>query len=66
MRGEDGKALLTYREIGEAFGYTDRQDANNAYRAYVGSGEDLLSYLTRKRKVDGEFDIWGEFGSNLV
>ena len=54
LRGRDGKALLTYQEISEEFGYADRQNAENMCRAYGECGEDLLGYLRRKRKVDEE------------
>ncbi len=52
LAGADGKPLMTFAEIAQAFGYPDRRNVNNFWRAFEQSGCDFLDYLKRKYKID--------------
>jgi transposase-like protein len=47
-------AVYTFQQIAQAFGYKDRQEANNYWRRFWQCGGEFLPYLVRKRKVDQE------------
>jgi hypothetical protein len=49
---ETGKPLFTDQQLAEAFGYPSRQNIQNFGQEFEQSGQDLLAYLQRKRKVD--------------
>lgn len=51
---ETGKHRYTFEEIANAFGYADRRNVNNYWREFHLCGEDFLSFMIRKRKVDAE------------
>lgn len=50
--GANGKPLMTFAEIAQAFGYPDRRNVNNFWREFEQSGCDFLDYLKRKYKID--------------
>ena len=47
-----GRPLFTFKVIADAFGYPDRRNVNNYWRDFEQCGQDILSYIRRKRKVD--------------
>ena len=46
------RPLFTFKKIADAFGYPDRRNVNNYWRDFEQCGQDILSYIRRKRKVD--------------
>jgi transposase-like protein len=52
LRRADGRPLMTYESIAGQLGYADRRNVHNYWMAYEACGEDLGSYLSRKKKVD--------------
>jgi len=46
------RPLFTFKVIADAFGYPDRRNVNNYWRDFEQCGQDILSYIRRKRKVD--------------
>lgn len=51
---ETGKPLFTYQHLADVFGYRHRQNIQNFWQEWEQSGDDLLTYLRRRRKVDPE------------
>lgn len=51
LKTENGKHLVTFERLSTLFNLNARQDSNNYYRQFKESGEDLLSFLTRKKKL---------------
>lgn len=49
---DTGTPLFTYQHIADALGYKDRRDVKNYWRAFAACGNQLLSFLQRKRTVD--------------
>ena len=49
---ETGDSLFTHEEIAKAFGYKARQNIQNYEQQFRQCGEDILTYLQRKCKVD--------------
>lgn len=49
---KSGKPLFTYQQLADGFGYAHRQNIQNFQQEFEQCAEDLLAYLTRKRKVD--------------
>jgi hypothetical protein len=48
---DTGKAVYTFQEIAEAFGYADRRNVHNYWREFVACGTEFFALLRRKRKV---------------
>jgi len=49
---ESGKPLFTYQQLADEFGSAHRQNIQNFQQEFERCAEDVLAYLTRKRKVD--------------
>jgi hypothetical protein len=49
---DTGKAVYTFQEIAEAFGYADRRNVHNYWQEFVACGREFFAFLRRKRKVD--------------
>lgn len=49
---QSGKAIYTYQQIADAFGYADRRNVHNYWQEFVACEGKFLDYLLRKRKVD--------------
>lgn len=47
-----GKPLFTYQHVADVFGYEPRQNIQNFWQEFEACGENLLTYLQHKRKVD--------------
>jgi len=52
IKGEDGKAVMTFEEIAKALGYSDRRNVNNFWREFCQCGMDFSQYLRRKYKIE--------------
>lgn len=52
LHGADGKPLMSFAAIAQAFGYKDRRNGHNFWREFEQSGQDELQYLERKYKID--------------
>ena len=57
FKSENGKNLATFKKISALFCLNSRQDSNNFYREYLASGEDLLHFLQRKKKLKDAFPL---------
>jgi transposase-like protein len=51
---EEGKPLFTHQEVAWVLGSSNRQASDEHMQQFRDSGGDLLRYLRRKRKVDGQ------------
>ena len=51
---EEGKPLFTHQEVASVLGSPNRQASDEHRQQFRDSGGDLLRYLSRKRKVDGQ------------
>ena len=49
---ETGKSLFTFAQIAKAFGHKSRQNIQNFEQDFRRCGEDILTHLQRKCKVD--------------
>lgn len=49
---ESGKAIYTYQQIADAFGYADRRNVHNFWQEFMECEGKFLDFLLRKRKVD--------------
>lgn len=49
---DTGKAVYTFQEIAEAFGYADRRNVHNYWQEFVACEREFVAFLRRKRKVD--------------
>ena len=47
-----GNPLFTYQHLADVFGYQHRQNSQNFWQEFEQWGENLLTYLQHKRKVD--------------
>ena len=52
FKKENGKNLVSFREISALFGLKKRQNSNNYYREFVECDEDLLLFLKRKKRLE--------------
>ena len=52
LRDKKGKCVFTFQELSVLFGSNKRQASSQHMEDFRASGCDILSYLTRKRKVD--------------
>ena len=57
FKRENGKNLLTYRDISEGFSLKHRQDSNNYYRDFIACSEDFGDYLKRKKRLEEYFPL---------
>lgn len=57
FKSQKGKNLVTFSRISALFGLKSRQDSNNFYRDFLASGEDILHFLQRKKKLNKAFPI---------
>jgi len=57
LRKENGKNVFTFQDISDIFNLKHRQDTDNFFRFYKACGEDFLSYLQRKIKLEKAFSI---------
>ena len=48
LRLHDGTPLISYQAIAIMFGFANRQNINNYWREFVGYGQDMLDYLSRR------------------
>jgi transposase-like protein len=46
--GEGGNNLLTFQQIADLVGHSDRRNVNNFWREFEQHGSDILAYLSRK------------------
>jgi transposase-like protein len=54
LQDDRGKALFTHQEVALVLGSPNRQASDEHLQQFRDSGGDLLRYLRRKRKVDGQ------------
>lgn len=57
LKTENSTNLVTFQGISALFGLKSRQDSNNYFREFLACGEDLLSYLKRKKHLEGAFPL---------
>lgn len=57
LKTQNGKNLLSFREISDSFSLKNRQDANNYWRDFLECGKDILFFLQRKRKLNESFPL---------
>jgi transposase-like protein len=49
---ETGKAIYTYQQIADAFGYADRRNVHNYWQEFTNCEGKFLDFVLRKRKID--------------
>lgn len=54
LRRSDGTPFLTYDQLAAVLGYADRRNVHNYWMDFCASDQDLLAYLTRRKKVDAD------------
>ena len=54
LEDELGKPLFTYDQLAQVLESPNRQAAHEPMQEFEGCGGDMLDFLARKRKVDGE------------
>ncbi len=57
FKTENCRHLITFQAISALFGLKTRQDSNNYYREFQACDEDLLSFLKRKKKLEGALPL---------
>jgi hypothetical protein len=54
LHRRDGWPLVTYKYLAQALGYADRRNVHNFWAEFEACGDDLASFLQRRKKVDAE------------
>lgn len=54
LRDEEGEPLFVYEQLAQVLESPNRQAAQNYMQELEGGGGDMLDFLARRRKVDGE------------
>ena len=56
----DGRPYMTFSQIAQVLGYPDRRNVHNYWMEFCACEQDVLAFLTRRKKVDAEVTTWCE------